>query len=97
MMAQLAASKIAWLSKEGRGGGTCLLVMLPLSEGEGCQELHLSNLVNDNVGVQRLFALMIDPQYSKAESIDMLDCEGRVLGSSLFAILIAIIQDSQQK
>ena len=51
VMAQSAASEIARLSKEGRGGGTHLLVTLPLSEGEGCQELHLSDLVNDDVGV----------------------------------------------
>ncbi len=49
VMAQSAASDIARLSKEGRGGGTQLLVTLPLLEGEGCQELHLSNLVNDDV------------------------------------------------
>jgi hypothetical protein len=52
VMAQLAALEIVRLSKEGRGGGACLLVTLPLSEGEGCQELHLSDLVDDNVSVQ---------------------------------------------
>ncbi len=67
MMAQSAASEIARLSEEGRGGGTRLLVTLPLSEGEGCQELHLSDLVDDDVGVRRLFASMNDPQYPEAE------------------------------
>ncbi len=47
-----AASEIARLSKEGREGGTRLLVMLPLLEEEGCQELHLSDLINDDVGMQ---------------------------------------------
>jgi hypothetical protein len=65
VMAQSAALEIARLSKEGRGGGTCLLVTLTLSEGEGCQKLHLSDLVDDVVGVQRLFALMKDPRYSR--------------------------------
>jgi 8-oxo-dGTP pyrophosphatase MutT (NUDIX family) len=81
VMAQSAASEIARLSEEGRGGGTRLLVMLPLSEGEGCQELHLSDLVDDDVGVRRLFASMNDPGYSEAELVDMVDREGRVLGS----------------
>ena len=63
VMAQSAASEISSrLSEEGRGGGgttTRLLVTLPLlGGGEGCQELHLSDLVDtDNgMGVRRLFA-----------------------------------------
>ncbi len=52
VMVQLAASEIARLSEEGRGGGTLLLITLPLSEGEGCQDMHLSDLVDDNVSVQ---------------------------------------------
>jgi hypothetical protein len=78
---QSAALEIARLSKDGRGGGTRLLVTLPLSEREGYQELHLFDLVNDDVGVQQLLALMNDPQYSEGELVSMVDCEGRVLGS----------------
>jgi hypothetical protein len=43
--------------------------------------LHLSDLVDDDVGVRRLFASMNDPRYSEAELVDMVDREGRVLGS----------------
>ncbi len=81
VMAQSAASEIVRLSKEGRGGGTRLHVTLPLLDGEGCKELHLSNLIDNDVGVRRLFASMIDPRYSKAELVDMVDHKGRVLGS----------------
>ena len=84
VMVQSAASEIARLSEEGRGGGgTRLLVTLPLLEGEGCQKLHLSDLVdNDNIGVRQLFASMNnDARYSESELVDMVDREGRILGS----------------
>jgi hypothetical protein len=61
----LSDNAIARLSEEGRGGGNRLLVTLPLLEGGGCQELHLSDLVDDDVGVRLLFASMNDPRYSR--------------------------------
>ena len=93
VMAQSAASEISSrLSEEGRGEGggttTRLLVTLPLlGGGEGCQELHLSDLVDtDNgMGVRRLFAQIDDDddasRYSESELVDMVDREGRIMGS----------------
>ncbi len=83
VMAQLAASKITRLSEKGRGERNRLLITLPLSKEEGCQELHLSNLVDDYISVRQLFASMNHQQYSKAELVDMVDCKGQALGSPM--------------
>ncbi|KAL3770408.1 hypothetical protein ACHAW5_002325 [Stephanodiscus triporus] len=96
--AQSAASEIArllLLPPDGEGrepdrrrDDALLYVSLPLSDGEGCQKLLLSDLDDDNdVGVRRLFASMDDDydragrRHSEAELVDMVDGTGAVLGS----------------
>jgi len=97
IMVQSAASEIA--SKQITDRETLLRITLPLLEGEGCQQLLLSDIIfptegkssssanggdydpnSTGVGVRQLFT-PLNSQYANMEIVDMVNNEGRVLGS----------------
>ena len=84
IMAQAAASSISAKSSSIAQQTNALLHMtLPLLEGEGCQQLLLSDFCNDmdhNQGVRKLFD-PLNPNFASAEIVDMVNQEGQVLGS----------------
>jgi len=96
IMVQSAAARIAAIfdaKEEDTTTTTSLLrITLPLLEGEGCQQLLLSDLLcptstnnnddphDDYTGVRQLFA-PLHSQYATMEIVDMVDRNGEVLGS----------------
>lgn len=59
-----------------------LLITLPLLEGEGCQKVPLSEIIDsdNHEGIRNLFH-PLNPEYSSMEIVDMVNQEGDVLGS----------------
>jgi len=84
MVQSVATSQIASKVREKE---TLLRITLPLLEGEGCQQMLLSDLfptdergLPNNSGVRHLFT-PLNSQHANMEIVDMVNQQGRVLGS----------------